>query len=479
MAGPSGRKTSSALRPCLNVFSLLDHMTGNYQRGLDGAWYLNGGLHAITGYAGRGNTFKTAFSTYNFVTAYARYNAAYAEIYDTEMSFQIDRVNTFAQMIPEAKHIDFRQRVIDEDKSFNVVSSIELMGDQWWKELRDESENRRNTKPKDMRVTPFYDFNGELKAIPDPWLFNMDSFTMLQTNSTESMHDKNMVGESGLNTLAIKGAAAKHQMMSQMPIVTGGASYYVGLVAHAGDELKLDQYAPSHKKLQGLKGDMKLKGVPENFSFLTNNCFIAVKSAPLLDSKKYPEYPLAGQAEIVGDTDLMRVTFEQLRGKAGPTGASIDLIFSQKEGLQVQLSEFFYINKTLNGFGMEIKGNNAGFRLDLYPELFFTRKNIRQLIKDDPKLRRALSITASLGYMMTNYYHIDSLKCTPKELYDGLSEKGYDWEEILTDTVEYWYFRDQAEAIGKPTLTAMTMLEMFKGNYVAKFLKKHPDTTKK
>lgn len=476
MAGPAGRKTAVAIRPCLNVFSLMDHMTGYYVRGKDGAWYCNGGLHHITGYAGRGNTFKTAFSTYNFITAYARYNAEYAEIYDTEMSFNINRVNTFASLIPEAAGIDFGERILSENKSFNVLTSVEEYGDVWWKGLRDSVDQRTNKNNKSRRLTPFIDFDGSYRSVEDPWLFNMDSFTMLQTKSTELMHDKNMVGESGLNTLAIKGAAAKHQMMSQMPIVTGMGNYYVGLVAHAGDELKMDQYAPSHKKLAGLKGDIKLKGVPENFSFLTNNCFIAVKSAALLDSKKFPEYPASDAPEKIGDTDLMRVTFEQLRGKSGPTGATIDLIFSQKEGLLVPISEFFYLNKTLEGYGMEVKGNNAGFRLDLYPDVYFTRKQIRKLVQDDPKFCRALAITAALGYISHNNYDLGELIVTPKELYSGLKERGYDWDEILSDTVEYWYFQDQAAAIGKPTLTAMTMLHMNAGDYVAKFLKHHPDT---
>ena len=57
MAGPAGAKRASAVRPSLNAFSLIDHMTGSYHRGLHGAWYLNGGMSHIMGWAGRGNTF--------------------------------------------------------------------------------------------------------------------------------------------------------------------------------------------------------------------------------------------------------------------------------------------------------------------------------------------------------------------------------------------------------------------------------------
>lgn len=476
MAGPAGRKTAFSIRPCLNVFSLFDHMTGQYQRGKDGAWYLNGGMHHITGYAGRGNTYKTTFSTHNFITAYVRYSAGFGEIYDTEMSFIIDRVNTLAQQVEEAEGIDFKE-LITEGK-FNLTTSLEMMGDEWWAGLRESVTERKKSASKG-RVTPFIDFDGSYRTIPDPWLFNLDSLSLMQTNSTETMVNKAMVGESGLNTLAMKGAAAKSQMMAQMPIVTGAGGMYVGLVAHVGDTIIMDTYAPSQKKLSGLKGDQKLKGVPENFSFLTNNCFLAVSNKPLLDSKKLPEYPNPEAPEVVGDTDLRFISFEQLRGKAGPTGAVIDLIFSQKEGLLVTLSEFYYLNKTLKGYGMTIIGNNAGFILDLYPEVKFTRKSIRALIKSDPKFRRAVAITTALGYITNNSFDLDDLIVTPKELYDGIKEKGYDWEEIISQTVEYWYFQDQAKTIGKPTLTAMTLLHMNKGDYVAKFLKTHPATTKK
>lgn len=69
MAGPANRKRARTVRPKFNVFSLLDHLTGRYVRGRYGLWYMNGGFSHMMGFAGRGNTFKSAFSSTCIATA--------------------------------------------------------------------------------------------------------------------------------------------------------------------------------------------------------------------------------------------------------------------------------------------------------------------------------------------------------------------------------------------------------------------------
>jgi hypothetical protein len=83
---------------------------------------------------------------------------------------------------------------------------------------------------------------------PSPWILDADSFTKLSITNVEKMHDKSNVGSSDLNTEAMKGAAAKSQMMSQISNSAPVGNYFMTLTAHAGDEIKMDQYAPSHKK---------------------------------------------------------------------------------------------------------------------------------------------------------------------------------------------------------------------------------------
>ncbi|MGK7530395.1 hypothetical protein, partial [Salmonella enterica] len=74
----------------------------------------------------------------------------------------------------------------------------------------------------------------------------------------------------------------------------------------------------------------------------------------------------------------------------------------------------------------------------------------------NPRLRRALEITASLAYMQNNYHRLEmKYHLSPAELYKVIDEK-WDWNEILDNTVEYWMFKDQEVKGGKRCLTAMS-----------------------
>lgn len=476
MAGPSNVKRAPAVRPAFNAFSLLDHQTGNYLVGKDGAFYLNGGLHHVMGYAGRGNTFKTALSNFVSTVVAIRQDAEFYEIYDTEMSFKVSRLATVMRTMIEAANLDAEDLILSG--KWNISTSIEQLGDEWWKALRDDVPARRNLKEKELRSTPFINFDGSAIKVPSPWLFGVDSFTEMKVANVEKMHDKAVVGNSDLNTEAMKSGAAKSQMMAQMPIVSGAGYYYISLTAHVGDEIKMDQYSPSHRKLAGLKGDLKLKGIPEKFTFLANNCYMATAVGNLLDDKKMPKYPHPDKVPMKGDTDLQIVRFEQLRGKSGPTGVVLDLIFSQEEGLQVGLSEFYYLTDMCANWGMEAAGNNAWFKLSIYPEVRFTRNTVRQYLRDDPKFARAMAITCACAYMHHNWVtHPAEMRISMEEMYTSITNQGYSWDEILSNTVEYWYFDDMAEKIGKPTLTAYTLQRMAIGKYTAKFLSKEKAAT--
>ena len=76
----------------------------------------------------------------------------------------------------------------------------------------------------------------------------------------------------------------------------------------------------------------------------------------------------------------------------------------------------------------------------------YVRTTIRSEIDNDVKLKRALEITAAVAYMQNNWLTLDdNLRITAEELHDKIVEKGFDWNEILENTVEWWYFKDQAE----------------------------------
>lgn len=474
MAGPSNRSTSNTIRPKFNVFSLLDHMMGRYVKGKGGLWYLNGGYPHIIGFAGRGNTFKSALSGTMATIISLRYKFEYTEFYDTEMSMQPARIQDYINGVARQHHWETVPNIEDllesEENTWNFTASDKQSGDQWWVEhCRKPRDERSKLKDKQKRITPFRNIDGTSVLMPNPWSFTVDSISELHTASVERKFEKAVIGESDLNTEAMDDARSKAQLMKQMPNVAAQGGYYFGLIAHADDELQMDKYAPSTKKLNGLKGNLKLKGVPgRGFTFLTNSCLLATAiDNGLNKTDKMAEYHRPGTDPVVGDTDVRIVKYEELRGKSGPTGAVVDIVFSQRDGMLVGLTEYRYLQEGLKGFGITGSGSGLAFKtLDIYPGVTFTRKTVWGLLDNDPLLSRAMSITAGLAYIYHNHYDVPSeQKIELTELYQKIIDAGFSWEKILKNTVEYWYFDDQEKEIGKVTLTAKTILGMAHGEF--------------
>jgi hypothetical protein len=454
-------------------------MTGRFLKGKDNLWYLDGGYGQIMGFGGRGNTFKSALSCTLASTASLRYQFEYTEFYDSELSMKVGRIQDYIDSVVRDHHWEERPDILqlldDPDTPWNMTNSAVQPGELWWRDnCRGELANREKIKEKDHRITPFKEMDGTYATMLNPWIFTVDSLSEFHTGSVEKKYDKGTVGESDLNTEAMDDARSKAQLMKQMPTVAARGNYYFGLIAHADDELKMDMYAPSQKKLEGLKGNLKFKGVPgRGFSFLPNSVLLATGFRNGLNkSDKMPEYPHPDVEPRVGDTDLRFIEFTELRGKSGPTGASIEIAFSQIEGLLVGVTEFNYIREHAKEFGVTSSGSGGAFKkLDIYPEVTFTRKNLRELLEANAKFKRAMAITASLAYINMNWFHLDpEYRMSAQELYDKIKERGFDWNQILQDTVEYWYFQDQEEEIGKPTITIMTLLDMALGNLKPKML---------
>lgn len=465
MAGPVGKKRASRIVPHLNVFSIIDHMCGQYVRGADGAYFLNGGYHHIMGFGGIGNSYKTALAIHCHMSATARYNPEYSEIYDSEITLPVDRLQFVADGIKEWKVGQIHDILSEDDetRSFNLVTSAELFIDDWWELYKKSVDVRMKSKKSSWVSTPWTDFEGGYVKCPRPWLLLADSMSAATVKASEKILDAGEAGSSASNIHALKEMNAKSQILTQMPTVTARANIYMGLVAHLGIKPNLNPMAAPVKRLSAFKGDYTFKRVPENFTFFTNSCLISYGSYPLLNKgTKKPEYPYDKEDDFVGNGDLVRVKYEQMRGKSGPTGMSVDLIFSQSQGFLPGVTEFHYIKDKCDTFGMTVKGNNQGFTLDILPDLFFTRAQVRKIADGNAKWKRAVEITTGMAYIQKNTVKLDeSLRLSPADVYAKVKELGYDWDYILENTVEYWQFK---EDVTKQTLTSMTLLHIAAGN---------------
>lgn len=111
---------------------------------------------------------------------------------------------------------------------------------------------------------------------------------------------------------------------------------------------------------------------------------------------------------------------------------------SQTEGYLATLSEFHYC-KTNGSFGIESSGiGGVTMWMTMYPEVTFTRNTVREKIREDSKLREAIRLTSEILQIANFWVQTPrELLSEPKELYVGLKEKGYNWDELL-QTRGYW-----------------------------------------
>ncbi len=469
-------KKAPKLRPQLNVGSVFDIPNGRWYIGKHGESILNGGIAYFTGVGGKGNTFKSTLMHFFVLQILNRYRSATSNVYDTEMSLTNERMYQLAQHMPNIAGVD-----LEREERLLITDSTAMMGDEWFEavkaytaELVHKDNIKRNT-----RTTPFVDReSGAFFTSIKPTVGEVDSLSMFVTNAVQNIFDKAEIGNSSSNTGALRDAAVKTQMLNQLPALTAANGLYVLMSAHVGKQHTLDQYAPPARQLAFLKGANAFKNVPEKFSFLPNNLYYVHSAEVLLNADKSGcEFPKDKDDKRKGDTDLQLLTVQNLRAKSGSTGMPFEVIVSQNEGVLMGLTEFNLI-KSLDRFGLE--GNVQNYQLALLPDVNLSRTTIRGKLDTDPKLVRAMEITAELAYMYNFGYRTENtldrpegldmeeirendFTCTAKELYDDLKAKGYDWD-VLLKTRGYWVFEEDAKD-DLPFLSTMDLLRMRAGLY--------------
>lgn len=447
------------LRPMYNIGCLLDIPTGRYYTGKHGESILNGGLSYITGMGGRGNVFKSLIMFYMMMSILDRYSKSTALVYDTEMSATLERLYQIAASMDFIGGVD-----LGEEGRLLLTDKVVYSGNAFYEKLKEVLENRANQSKEYIGTTPFVDKENKPVKTYFPFVVAIDSLSQFSTDSVAKVQAKADIGESERNVEALRDAHAKNQLMMELPTVTAKYGCQVMMSAHMGDDLALDPYAPPQKKLAFLKNKVKFKNVPEKFTFLTNNCWFAMGIQVLTNqTTKGPQYPRDGEDIIKGDTDLQVVSIMSIRCKSGPTGLPFDIILSQNEGVKVGLTQYHYIN-SFNGYGLG--GNDRNYYLELLPDVNLSRTTIRSKIDNNEKVRRALEITADMCQIF-NYYHDlpKELHITPKELYEKVKAKGYDWDVLLQHTRSYWVFEEEETTNPKKFLSTMDLLKVCADQY--------------
>ncbi len=454
-----------------NIECLLDIPTGRYEKGQYGEHILNGGLGNITGIVGIGNNFKSTIMHFMMLSAMSKFPQSTASTYDTEVNISEARLKQLSENIHELKEED-----VIENGRWAITDKTVYHGNEWFEKIKEYMSQKVSNASKIQVMSPFLSRDGKgLLPMTIPTFTEIDSLTKFDTESSNSMQNDNELGDSGANTLYMKEGQAKKRMLSSLPKPVQQSNNYFLISAHVGKNIPMDPRAPPIKKLQFLKNNDTLKGVTDDFTFLTTNCWQCQNATPLTnDTTKGPEYPRHTSDNMKGDTDLFIVTLVQLRSKTGPSGLILQLIVSQQEGVLPSLTEFHYI-KVNDRYGLN--GSLQNYSLDLYPDVKLSRTTVRSKIDSDAKLRRAILITSEMCQMKYLWHNLpEGLLCTPKELYDDLKAQDWDWD-ILLNTRSWWTCDNDKHPI--PFLSTMDLLMMRAGKYFPYWLEEDKKTIKK
>ncbi len=449
-------ETAPVVKALINIGALMDIPTGYYMTGVHGESVLNGGLGQLTGVVGIGNSFKSTILHYMSLSAMDKITASVETslgTYDTEVNTHIERLLALAKRFPFIGNMDLINTGL-----WNITDKTMYYANEWYEMLKKFLKGKKDNASKILVETPFLDKDGKtLMKILTPTFSEIDSFSAFQTEDVAKIQEETELGDSSGNTIYMRQGLAKNRFLMEMPKESMSANHYVLMTAHVGKEIQMASGPvpqPPARKLLQLKNGDKIKGVTDQFFFLMSNCWQTVTAAPLMNQgTKTVEYPKNSDDNVVGDNDLHIVTMRQLRGKSGPSGAVIEIIVSQIEGVLPELTEFHYI-KGSDRFG--ISGSLQHYSLDLLPDVKLSRTTVRGKIDENPRLRRALNITAEMC-QMKQYHKYDILMCTPKELYDDLIKLGYDWN-VLLETRGWWTVNNDKHPI--KFLSTLDLLKM-------------------
>lgn len=458
-------KGAQSIRVRYNTGTIFDILTGRYVSGKKGESILNGGVAGFNGFCAAPNMYKSVLMHMHGTCLIENYSGSAYVPFECEASGEMARIRESSKYTaPSIYQMDEEDFL--EHPQIVMTDLSQYTGTEFWDLVSTIYKNRMAKLQDYVFETPMVGKDGKVMTARVPINISIDSFSALRTEQQEQIQDENDIGTSGQNMVIMRGGMGKTQMLMEMPTMQSRAGMIFSTTAHMGEKFSLDPYAPKINKLNFLSTAIKLKFVPEQFTYLPNNLWWIMGAAPMYKPKsKFPEYPLDGRAESENDTDLMLLTMTNLRGKSGPSGLPTEVVVSQSDGFLPTLTWFRFIKewgeKGELGFGLS--GSRDWWNLDIYPDVKLSRTTIRGLIDRDPKLCVAIRITGELCFMHERWHNLDkNLLCTPAELYKDLIEKGYDWDRLL-QTRSIWRFDQYEHPV--PFLSTMDLLRMRQGTY--------------
>lgn len=463
------RPESHFTTPRFPIHPLVDIVTGELMKCEKGDYVINGGYSPHMGVTGKGNSNKTLIILSFIMTFLIRNRHCFVDgqMYETENTLEFMRCMQIALGMATIFGCDEAEKQEIQDyilENFVLRASKDIGANAWYDELNTLCSARVKAN-KDKIVLPFRDLKGNPVTVFTPHACGVDSFSALEPEMVaEKFLDSNTAGSSDNNTMYLKEAGAKTQMLSKWVNQNPKASIYMFSSAHMGDSINLDPRSPPEKKNMFMKQAHKLKNVPEKYYFYITTLFFVNGSTTLYNNPtdKVPMYPMdSGDKEKRDNKDIL-LELIVLRNKYGQSGVFIPLIANQNQGIDWHLSAFHFI-RTNGKYGFE--GNDQNYVLSLLPDCKLNRSVVRRKLLENANLRRVVDIICEMQLLYR--YKFDKIdaryRCTPKELYDGIIELGYDWD-VLLNTRGYYTINHYDDPV--LPLSTYDLLRMRVGDYV-------------
>ena len=123
-----------------------------------------------------------------------------------------------------------------------------------------------------------------------------------------------------------------------------------------------------------------------------------------------------------------------------------------------------------------MEGSDRNYNLALYPEVSLSRTTVRQKLREDKKLQRALEITSQLCQLEEFHRHLKDELLSPAELRKAIEEKGYDWNWLFENT-RSWHTLNDEQHPGFP-LSTYDLCRVARGQYHPYWLENDNKTVK-
>lgn len=414
-----------------NTGTLFDLQTGRYVPGVDGNYYLNGGLAPhINAVVGPNGAFKSTIACTLLMRALGIYVDAEAIIEDTENSLDKDKSRA-THMAEDLYQASIENRIV-------WLKGIDYTLDDLHELIKKICFKKEANRKEYIVKTPFFDkMTGKNLMMWKPTFVFIDSLTEL-TAATEAdlVEAEKSKSISEANTLAMVDGNKKTMFTHIIRRICQKYGVVLIVTGHFDKILQMDMYNPTPKDTTFSPKDWKTKGCGSKLKFLAS-IYARTFAALLQDSNKEPMYACGtGPMKDVLEIDL---TIE--RCKTSNAGETLPFVGTQTLGLLNTVSNYHYL-RLHNYFGL--LGSKQKQQPWILPDTTISRNTIRELSDSNYQLRRALEITAQYCYIKNNWdtreYPVTFDK-DPQQLFDVLnSDKNKNLISDILNTRGYWTY---------------------------------------